>query len=314
MLTGVTDLKKESGTQLIVHENDRLDGKKVLVTGASSGLGFAIATELAGRGAHVIMAVRSGIPEKGEQVKQKSGSGTVDMVHVDLSDLGGLREVVKKIKSTFGALDIVICNAAMVAGKSRPVRQRLDEMFAVNYFSKFLMLNYLVEEQCLNLQGDTLPRIIVVASESHRNPEQFDWDTFGKYIPYGTNKSVFMYGYYKLLLVTLVNELSRRLNPGDSVNIPVHALCPGPVNSNIAREAPVLFQPLLKIFFRIFFRSPEQACMPVIYLAASPEIEGQTGNYLFLMNKKEMDEKALDGENGQRLWKLSDELRQRLDL
>ena len=59
--------------------DERVDGKTALVTGASSGLGFATAVGLARRGARVIMAVRSGIPEQGEAVKQASGSPAVEM-------------------------------------------------------------------------------------------------------------------------------------------------------------------------------------------------------------------------------------------
>ncbi|MFC2090667.1 SDR family NAD(P)-dependent oxidoreductase [Bacteroidota bacterium] len=311
IFTGISDLFKKSSDSLSLGIDDRLDGKKVLITGSSSGLGFATALEVARRGAHVIMAVRSGIPDKGENVKKKSESEKVDMIKLDLSDLQSLRNTAKEVKQRFGKIDILICNAAMVASKSRPVALELDEMFVVNYFSKFLMINYLLEKDCLNTVGDSLPRIIIVASESHRNADKIEWESFGSYMPYGTNKSVFMYGYYKLLLLTLVNELSRRLNSGEQTPISVHSLCPGPVNSNIAREAPKLFQPLLKLVFRIFFRSPEKASKPVIYLAASSDIEGQTGKYLFLMNEKAMDEKATDKENGKRLWELSEELRKK---
>ena len=82
-----------------------------------------------------------------------------------------------------------------------------------------------------------------------------------------------MYGYYKLLLTTLVNELARRLNDGSETKKSVLSLCPGPVNSNIAREAPVVFKPLLKLVFSIFFKSPRKAAEPVVYLAASKDFK-----------------------------------------
>jgi NAD(P)-dependent dehydrogenase (short-subunit alcohol dehydrogenase family) len=188
------------------------------------------------------------------------------------------------------------------------VKEGLDEMFVVNYFAKFLMFKHLLQGDLLNYQGGRLPRIVVVASESHRNPPDFDWDGFGRYKPYGIRQSVSMYGYYKMLLLTMTNELSRRLNPDGKVKCSVFALCPGPVNSNIAREAPSVFQPLLKLVFGIFFRSPEKACRPVVYLAASGDLEGKTGSYLFLMQEKAMDEKVVDPQNGLRLWELSEEL------
>lgn len=313
IFTGITDLFRKPVNEKILTQNDRLDGKKVLITGSSSGLGFATAVELAKRGAHVIMLVRSGIPMKGEEVKRKSGSDKIDMVHVDLSKPETLKTCAIELKNRFGQFDLVICNAAMVANKSRPIHG-IDEMFLVNYFAKFLMINYLIKNKCVHNDGDSIPRLIFVASESHRDPDNFDWDSFGKYESYGTGKSVAMYGYYKLLLLTMVTELSKKLNPEGNINYSVFSLCPGPVNSNIAREAPAIFQPILKLVFGILFRSPSKACRPVIYLAASHEMEGKTGDYMFLMQHKEIDEKALDPENGKRLWKMSEDLISLLNL
>jgi len=312
IFAGISDLFKRSDHQLNLDDLPPLDGKKVLITGASSGLGFATAVELARRGAHVIMAVRSGIPFKGEEVKSLSGSKKVDMIHMDLSNLESLESFVEELKEKFDLIDIIVCNAAMVAKNSRSIKQGLDEMFAVNYFAKFLLAKQLMHGSLLNHAGPDLPRIIFVASESHRNATAFDWDGFGSYEPYGIKQSVANYGYYKLLLLTMVSELSRRLNQDGKVQCSVFALCPGPVNSNIAREAPLLFQPLLKLVFCIFFRSPKKASEPVIYLAASNELEGSTGNYMFLMQEKAMDEKATDPKNGSRLWELSEKLEKQI--
>jgi NAD(P)-dependent dehydrogenase (short-subunit alcohol dehydrogenase family) len=311
-LAGISDLFKRPAGEWTTRDLPPMEGKRVLITGASSGLGFATAVEMAGRGAHVIMAVRSGIPGKGEEVKRKSGSQKVDMVHLDLSDLESLDRFASEITERFGPMDIIICNAAMVAKRSRKLKTGLDEMFVVNYFAKFLLVNQFTEGSLLNHAGTGLPRIIMVASESHRNPPDFDWDHFGTYTEYGIKQSVAMYGYYKLLLLTLTSELSRRLNPDGRVHCSVFSLCPGPVNSNIAREAPLLFQPLLKLVFGLFFRSPAKACLPVVYLACAKELEGTTGTYLFLMQEKEMDPKATDPQNGDRLWQLSERLKKQI--
>lgn len=307
-LTGISDLFRRTEDQVSLDGLPSLDGKKVLVTGASSGLGLATSIELARRGAQVLMAVRSGIPGKGELVKRKSGSDKVNMIPLDLANISSLPAFVIDLKKRFGMPDVIICNAAMVAKQGRPVKEGLDEMFVVNYFAKFLLVNELIKADLLSPTDAQNPRIIFVASESHRNPDQFDWDRFGVYEPYGIKESVAMYGYYKLLLLTMANELSRKLNPDPKVACSVFGLCPGPVNSNIAREAPLIFQPLLKLVFGIFFRSPKKACRPVIYLAASKDMEDLTGQYMFLMQHKNMDEKAVDPENGRRLWELSEKL------
>jgi NAD(P)-dependent dehydrogenase (short-subunit alcohol dehydrogenase family) len=312
IFTGISDLFKPTLNQLDLNDLPSMEGKRVLITGASSGLGFATAVEMAKRGAQVIMAQRSGIPEKGEEVKKKSGSLKVEMVPLDLSNLESLAGFTQKIKEKFGPVDILVCNAAMVAKKGRAVKEGLDQMFVVNYFAKFLLAKELGKGDFLNDGGSELPRIIFVASESHRNPSAFEWEKFGRFEPYGIKQSVSMYGYYKLLLLTMASELSRRLNKDGKVECSVFALCPGPVNSNIAREAPRMVQPLLKLVFGIFFRSPKKACSPVIYLAASKELEGTTGTYMFLMQKKDMDEKATDPANGKKLWELSEDLKEQI--
>lgn len=310
---GIGDLFKKKERVGELKPGERLDGKKVLITGSSSGLGLATAIQLAALGAEVIMAVRSGIPGKGEEVKRKSGSGKVFMHHVDLSDFDSIKKLVEEVKTTYGTIDILICNAAMVAKKARKAKHGLEEMFTVNYLAKFVLVNLLLKEDCFNKKGEGLSRIIFVSSESHRNPDGFEWDTFGEFQDYGMGKSVERYGYYKLLMTTFAKELSRRLNPNQHAEYSVFALCPGPVNSNIAREAPALFQPLLKVVFGIFFSSPEKASEPVVYLAASKDIEGKDFDYLFLMSRKEIDKNALDIENGKRLWSMTEELLKRIN-
>jgi NAD(P)-dependent dehydrogenase (short-subunit alcohol dehydrogenase family) len=313
--TGIMDLFRKHEPAGEVRPSDRLDGKTVLIDGASSGLGFAVATELARRGAKVIMACRSGIPQKGEEVKRRSGSDDVHMLHVDFADLESVRQLVSEISSKFGPIDILVCNAGIVPKKSRKTPQGLEEMFMVNYFSKFVFVNLLLENRCFtaaSIDKKGHPRIIFVSSETHRNPAAFDWDSFGVYREYTITKSIELYGYYKLLLTTFAVELSRRLNREQN-NFSVFALCPGPINSNIGREAPKIFLPLMKLVFAIFFRSPAKASKPVIYLAASPDLEGKAFDYLFLMSRKEVNEKAADPQNGAKLWNLSEQLRQKLE-
>lgn len=311
---GILDLFRKQKNIVILRDEDRLEGKNVLITGASSGLGFEAAVQLACRGAKVYMACRSGIPEKGDKVRQLSGNNNVQMLPVDLSDLDSINSLVDELVRASVKLDIIICNAAVVPSKSRKTRQGLEEMFMVNYLAKYMFIRSLLDRNLLRNEGKAIPRIIFVSSESHRNPKAFDWDNFGKYQEYSMGKTVELYGYYKLLMTTFANELSRRLNREGVINYSVFALCPGPVNSNIAREAPAIFKPLLKLVFSIFFRSPRAAVKPLMYFSCSQEIQGIPIDYLFLMSRKEMDAKARNEENGQMLWELSENLLKRFDV
>jgi NAD(P)-dependent dehydrogenase (short-subunit alcohol dehydrogenase family) len=306
-LKGISDLFKKQERVGELSEADRLDGKKVLITGSSSGLGLAVAKGLAALGAEVIMAVRSGIPDKGEEVKKASANSNVSMVFVELSDFESIDAMVDELLSKHGKIDMLISNAAIVVNKARKTTKGIDEMFMVNYLAQFYLINLLIEKDAFNCKTDSLPRIIITSSESHRNPAAFEWDSFGVFKEHNMAKTVERYGYYKLLLTTFARELERRLNR-DKVNYSVFSLCPGPINSNIAREAPKVFHPLMKLIFSLFFRSPEKAAEPVLYLAASKDLEAKGKDYLFLMSRKEVDEKADDPQNGSKLWELSDSL------
>ena len=307
-LSGILDLFRKQKNVVTINDEDKLTGKNIMITGASSGLGFEAAVQLAKRGGKVWMACRSGIPQKGELVKQLSGSSQVEMLPVDLSDMDSIVKLVNALKAQQVKLDILVCNAAVVPLKSRKTKQGLEEMFMVNYLATYMLVRLLFENNLMNTGRAEAPRIIFVASESHRNPKDYDWEGFGKYKEFTAGKTVEYYGYYKLLLGTFANELSRRLNPADKINCSVLVLCPGPVNTNIAREAPVVFKPVLKLVFTLFFRSPAVAVKPLVYFATSKEVSGKAIDYLFLMSRKEMDEKATDEKNGQRLWQLSEEL------
>jgi NAD(P)-dependent dehydrogenase (short-subunit alcohol dehydrogenase family) len=307
-LTGIMGLFKKQERVGELSEKDTLQGKKVLITGSSSGLGLAVAKQLAALDAEVIMAVRSGIPERGEEVKNASRSDKVHMLPVELSDFSSIENLVSQVKNKFGKIDVLICNAAIVVNEARKTKDGLDEMFTVNYLSKFVLVNSLLKQDCFNTTGAEIPRIIFVSSESHRNPNEFEWDTFGDFKDHKMAKTVERYGYYKLLMTTFSQELSRRLNTSDKTAYSVFALCPGPVNSNIAREAPKWVQPPMKLVFKLFFSSPEKAAEPVVYLATSKDVEGKATDYLFLMSRKEIDEKATDPENGRRLWEATEEL------
>ena len=305
--TGIRDLLKKKVRAGQVREEDRLNNKNVLITGASSGLGYAVARHLAKKGANLYMACRSGIPEKGEKIKKITGSEKVWMLPVDLSDINSINELVFQIREMNIRFDVVICNAAIVPKVSRQTKQGLEEMFMVNYLAKYALIRLLLDRQCIRFNPHQKPRFIFVASESHRNPEEFNWDGFGKYQSYGMGRTVELYGYYKLLLTTFACELSRRLNYSHEPQASVFALCPGPVNTRIAREAPIIFQPLLKLVFALFFRSPAKAAEPVVYFAVSQDVTDKSFDYLHLMTRKEIDRKAADADNGRRLWEISEE-------
>jgi len=298
--------KRRIGT---LTEGERIDGKTALITGASSGLGYATAVQLAKRGGHVIMAVRSGIPDKGEAVKQESGSSAVEMRRVDLSDLASIRSLAEGLRNDGVRLDRLVLNAATVPAHSRQTKQGLEEMFVVNFLSSFYLTNLLVQYDVIRRNAGA--RIVFVASEAHRSSPPIDWEKFGVYEEYGMKRSVPLYGYYKHMLLSFAWELSRRMR-AEGIGIAVHALCPGPASTRIARETPWFAKWLVAAIFALFFKRPAKACEPVVYLSSARSLRDRTGVYLHLMEEKQIQAEAADPPNAHKLWEACHSLLEKL--
>lgn len=311
-LTGFYDLFRKQELATRFTEKDRLDGKNVLITGANSGLGFALAVESAKRGARVIMACRRQIPEAGEKVKELSGSEKVEMRYIDLTKIDTIHGFITELYKEKIFLDVTILNAASAASHSRKTESGQDELFLVNYFSNFILVNLLLQKGIINSTAAIQPRIIFISSDSHRGSSEIDYNEFGKYFKYGVSKAISNYSYFKFVLNTFATELSRRINKED-VKIQVNAICPGPVNTNIIRETPFLIRIVLRAIFSVIFRSPAKAAQPVIYLASSDDFINRTNQYLHMFIPKRMDEKVYEEQEGLTLWKESARLWKQID-
>jgi short-subunit dehydrogenase len=114
------------------------------------------------------------------------------------------------------------------------------------------------------------------------------------------------------VLNTFATELSRRVNKEKTV-VQVNCICPGPVNTNIIREVPLIIRVVLRGIFSIIFRSPEKAAPPIIYMATSDDFIGKTNQYLHMFIPKKMDQKVYDEKEGKKLWEESAKLWNKLD-
>jgi len=311
-LTGILDLLSRKGRIAGLAPDERLEGRVCLVTGASSGLGKAVAGELARRGAHVILACRSGIPEVGEEVKRASGGGSVEMVHVDLADLRSVHDLCDDLARRGVQLDVSVLNAGLMPRRARRTTQGFEVMFGVHFLANRLLIERWLADGVIRPATEASahkPRVVFVASEAHRSAEPIDWERFGEFVDYGLRDGMGQYASSKLHMCTFASELSRRLvDARGEATVSVHTLCPGPVASGIAREAPAALKPVLGPLMKIFFRSPEAAAEPVTYLACARSIEGRTGLYLHMMREKPMSADASCPENGARIWEHSDRL------
>lgn len=311
-LAGFYDRFRKQELKPRFKKTDNFNGKTVLITGANSGLGFAIATHAAQRGAKVIMACRNQIPEAGEKVKKRSGSKNIEMRFLDLSKINIIHNFVDNLGRDKIVLDVVILNAASAASRSRKTESGQDELFFVNYFSNFILVNLLLNKGIIQPDSINQPRLIFISSDSHRGASAIDYSEFGRYFDYGVSKAISNYSYFKLVLNTFATELSRRVNK-EKVMVQVNCICPGPVNTNIIREVPFPIRIILRGIFSVIFRSPSKAAPPVIYLATSDDFTDKTNQYLHMFIPKRMDEKVYDEKEGKKLWEESAKLWKLLD-
>jgi NAD(P)-dependent dehydrogenase (short-subunit alcohol dehydrogenase family) len=301
-LAGVRDFFSRQQLAHRLTDADRAEGQTVLITGANSGLGFALTVEFARRGARVIMACRSQIPEAGEKAKKLSGSKDIEMRFIDLSRIGTIHDFVESLVRDGVVVDICILNAAVALPGPRKTEEGQDEFFQVNYLSNVTLTRLLIRKGVLPLKKEgPLSRLMFISSDSHQGSSYIDYKEFGRYFDYGVSKAISNYSYFKLVLNTYAVELSGRINREELV-LSILLICPGPVHSNIVKEAPRLLRMILNGIFWIIFRSPAKAALPVVYMALSPDYEGKTNEYLHMFNPKKMDPKVYEPEEGQKLW------------
>jgi len=171
-------------------------------------------------------------------------------------------------------------------------------MFAVHLLGNQRLTMKLVEAGIV--PKDEGARIIAVSSEAHRSAPAIDQESLGVFKPHSLSGAMKQYGHSKLALSLMIRQLAKDLTHADGrPQISVFHMCPGPINSSIARDAPALMRITVKGIMNAFFPSAEKAARPVIHLACSPSLEGKTGDYMHLMRFKEPSENATNDADAQ---------------
>ena len=257
------------------------------MTGASAGLGKAGAIDLARRGARLVHACRSGIPANGEEIAARPGTTLPEMIEADLSDLDQVAALASAVERR-GAAD----RRALLQRRPRPPRRSARSRAtrrcspcttsrATSSRAELLSKSGTIPNGVFasnGRRGTAIPRIVFVTSETHRSSDGLDFDRFAAFNDYKLREALKWYGYSKLALTTFATELARRLTLPGGPSVGVHALCPGPVATSIARGAPPFLRAPVGVVMKAFFPSPgKAAAAPVVYLAAAPELGRRDG-------------------------------------
>jgi NAD(P)-dependent dehydrogenase (short-subunit alcohol dehydrogenase family) len=289
-----------------------LAGKRMIVTGGSSGIGIETARALAGRGAEVTIAVRD--TEAGARVAADI-DGDVRVARLELTDLASVRAFVE---AWDGPLDVLVNNAGVMAIQQLELTETgLEKQFATNHLGHFALAVGL-QDALAAAEGEA--RIVSVSSRGHLfSPVVFEDINFERreYTPFGA------YGQSKTANVLFaVGATDRWADDGIYAN----ALMPGGIATNLQRHVGADYirerlEELEKRGQKMKLKTPEQGAATSVLVATSPMLDGIGGRYFEDCNEAEVVEPgseesaaagvatyALDHENADRLWELCRDL------
>lgn len=279
-------------------------GKTVLVTGGNTGIGRHTVLELARMGARVVFTsrnVRKGDVARAE-IREAANTKLVDCLELDLASFASIEKFAKQFLAKYDRLDVLVLNAGLMLDRRCTTADGFESTFGVNHLGHFRLTQLLRE----HVVASAPARIVVVASGVHKNVPGLDFDDLMCERSYAKS-GLEAYSRSKLANILFANELARQL---EGTNVTVNSLHPGAVRTEFGGGGDIK-GPLLRFGFmlgRPFMLSPERGAQTSIYLASSPDVEGKTGGYYHRCQLVQPSAAAQDRAAAQKLWKLSEEL------
>jgi len=282
-------------------------GRVALVTGASNGIGYATALELARRGAHVIVGARD--QARGEaamaRIKAAVPAASLELGLADLGDLEQVEALAVRVRTAHPSLDLLINNAGTMMAAKRPTAQGHEQHFGVNYLGHFALTLRL-----LPTMAKPEARVVSVSSIAHGHwwvkPDDLQARGLPPYLHYARSK---------LALTLFAVELDRRLRAAKSPVVSVLAH-PRFAGTNLAEGmAPGPTRLWMAFIFPIFGQSLADGAAPTLMAATAPDVKGGEffgpGGPFELRGRPKrvrLARRALDAEVAARLWTTSEEM------
>lgn len=278
----------------------RMDGKTVLITGATRGIGEAATIALASSGARMILVGRSEerVGEVVEQAEQIEGAGEISGEVCDLLDQREIRELAERVKKSATHLDVLVNNAGAIFTKNIKTSDGFERTWALNHNAYFLLTVLLKDE----LLAAPAARIISTSSGAH-GPAKIVWDDI-QYERRGNKKGWSSYCQSKLANILFTKELARKL---EGTNATANCIHPGFVNTGFSRNNGIIGK-LMMTLTRPVQRRPTRGAESIVWLATAEEASSFNGEYVYNCKKEKTAPAARNMEDAARLWSLSEEM------
>lgn len=273
-------------------------GKTVVITGATSGIGEVAADRLAQDGAKIVFVARDS--ERGERTLKHLRAIAPDAEHAayyaDLSNITEMKRVAGEIAAAEPKIDVLINNAGALFNTRQETHDGLEMTFAVNHMAYFVITNLLLK----NLKAAGAARVVSTSSDAHKGAKLnlADLQSSRSYSGFS------VYSRSKLMNILFTRELARQM---DGSGVTANCLHPGFVASRFGDGSGGIMSFGLKMA-KNFAISPEQGAQTIIYLAGSPQVEGQTGGYYYKCKPATPTREARNDADAGRLWTASAKL------
>jgi len=280
---------------------ENFNNKLVVITGATSGIGYFTARKYASKGANLLCINRNQTKSEALRLEIEGEYGVrCDYRIADLSNLQDIHRVAEELSNLNIPIDVIIHNAGIYLTKRELTSEGLDKVFVVQYLSSFI-INYLLIEK---LKSQEKARIIMVNSEGHRfaawglRMDDLNWDKrrYSGLGSYGSAKLA------QLLSMIVFNEHFK------GTGVSINAMHPGAVKTDTGQENGPVYRWFKRNLLDKSLKSPQISAEALYYLGVSKEIEPASGKFFNLTTEEEPAPPALDKEVAYDLWEISKEM------
>jgi NAD(P)-dependent dehydrogenase (short-subunit alcohol dehydrogenase family) len=274
-----------------------MQGKTVVITGATAGIGEVAALELARQGARIVFVARN--PLKADTMLARLSIANESAKHAayqaELSRLSEMKRVAGEIAAKEGTIDVLINNAGAVFSKRETTPDGLEMTFALNHLSYFVLTNLLLKQ--MKPGG----RIVSTSSDAHRSAK-LDFDDLQSQKSYGGFR---VYSNSKLENILFTRELARRIK---ATGVTANCLHPGFVATSFGDNNGGWMEFAFGIAKKVGAISPDEGAKTIVYLASAPEVQGQSGGYYVKCALTPPTAAAQNDADAKRLWEVSAKL------